>query len=115
MVLLLCVFFVFAMLSCLFIAALWSPAGKGASLLALLYVVLSCAFVTFQCGVLGQVWCLIVSIPDICLLTYFYDRFHGYVNNKDAVDVVQVCVRACHCLFQNASSGIMIITGLLKT
>ena len=27
-------------------------------------------FVTFPCGVLSQVWCLIVSIPDLCLLTY---------------------------------------------
>ena len=34
-------------------------------LLALLYVVIYCAFVTFPCGVLGQVWCLIVSIPGL--------------------------------------------------
>ena len=26
----------------------------------------------FPCGVLGQVWCLIVSSPDHCLLFYFY-------------------------------------------
>ena len=32
----------------------------------------SCVFVTFPCGVLGQVWYLIVSIPDLCLLTYLY-------------------------------------------
>ena len=37
----------------------------------LLYVMFSCVFVTFPCGVLGQVWYLIVSIPDICLLPYF--------------------------------------------
>ena len=36
------------------------------------YVMFSCVFVTFACGVLGQVWYLIVSIPDLCLLTYFY-------------------------------------------
>ena len=30
-----------------------------------------CVFVTFLFGVLGQVGYLIVSIPDICLLTYF--------------------------------------------
>ena len=30
-----------------------------------------CVFVTFPCGVIGQVWYLIVSIPDLCLLTYF--------------------------------------------
>ena len=29
-----------------------------------------CVFVTFPCGVLGQVWCLIVWIPDLCLLSY---------------------------------------------
>ena len=44
------------------------------SLLALLYVMFSCAFVTFQCGVLGQVWYLIVSLPGLCLLTYFNDK-----------------------------------------
>ena len=28
-------------------------------------------FVTFPIGILGQVWYLIVSIPDLCTLTYF--------------------------------------------
>ena len=42
-----------------------------AYLLALLYVMGFCVIVTFPFGVLGQVWCLIVSIPDLCLLTYF--------------------------------------------
>ena len=31
----------------------------------------SSASVTFSCGVLDQLWYLIVSIPDLCLLTYF--------------------------------------------
>ena len=44
---------------------------KRADLLALLYVMFSCVFVTFPCGFLGQVWYLIVSIPALCLLTYF--------------------------------------------
>ena len=44
---------------------------KEPGLLALLYMVFSCVFVTFSCGVLCQVWYLIVSIPDICLLSYF--------------------------------------------
>ena len=39
-------------------------------LLARLYVKLSCVFVSFPCGVLGQVWCLIVLISDLCILTY---------------------------------------------
>ena len=28
-------------------------------------------FITFPCGVLGQVWYLIVSISDLCLPPYF--------------------------------------------
>ena len=38
-----------------------------AGLLALLFAMFYCVFVTFPCGVLGQVWCLIVSIFDLCL------------------------------------------------
>ena len=49
----------------LFNAALWSPAGN-----ALVYDV-CCVFVTFPCGILGQMWYLIVSIPDLCHLSYF--------------------------------------------
>ena len=52
-----------------FICALWSPAGKGLTSL-LLFVVsnLSC---NFPIGILGLVWYLIVSTPDLCTLTYF--------------------------------------------
>ena len=39
--------------------------------LALLYVMFCCIFVTFPCGVLGQVWYLIISITDLFLLAYF--------------------------------------------
>ena len=59
---------VFVMLSCPFIAALWSPAGKG-----LTFVMFNCVFVTFPCGILGQVWYLIVSISDLCHLSYFVE------------------------------------------
>ena len=38
----------FVMPSCLFIAALWSPAGKGLTSW-LLFVMSNCDFVTFQC------------------------------------------------------------------
>ena len=30
-----------------------------------------CDLVTFPFGILGQVWCLNVSIPDPCCLSYF--------------------------------------------
>ena len=61
---------VFFMLSRLFIAALWSPAGKPLTSW-LLFVMFNCIFVTFPCGLLGQVWYLIVSFPDLCCLSYF--------------------------------------------
>ena len=61
---------VFVMLSRLCIAALWSPAGKKLTSW-LLFVMFNCVFVTFPCGILRQVWYLIVSIPDLCRLSYF--------------------------------------------
>ena len=60
----------FVTLSSLFIAALWSPAGKGLTSW-LLFVMFNCVFVTLPHGVLGQVWCLIVLTPDLCHLSYF--------------------------------------------
>ena len=61
---------VFFMLSRLFVAALWSPVGKGLIPL-LLFVTFGCVFVTFPCGILGQVCYLIVSIPDLSHPSYF--------------------------------------------
>ena len=55
---------VFSMLSSLFITALWSPAGNFLTSW-LLFVMFNCVFVTFPCGIMGQVWNLIVSIPDL--------------------------------------------------
>ena len=46
---------VFFMLLRLFIAALWSPAGKGLTSW-LSFVMFSCVFVTFPYGILGQEW-----------------------------------------------------------
>ena len=60
----------FVILSRLFIAALWLPAWKGLTSW-LLFVMSNCDFVTFPCGILGQVWYLIVLIPDLCRLSYF--------------------------------------------
>ena len=62
----------FVMFSRLFIAALWSPAGKELTSW-LFFVMFNCVFVTIPCGILGQVWYLIVSIPDLCRHSYFAD------------------------------------------
>ena len=61
---------VFITLSRLSIAALWLPAGKGLTSWLLL-VVLNCVLVISPCGILGQVWYLILSIPDLWPLSYF--------------------------------------------
>ena len=53
----------------LFIGALWSPAGKGLTTW-LLFVVYTVSL-SLSHGILGQVWYLIVSFPDLCTLTYF--------------------------------------------
>ena len=71
--------FVSVILSFLFLAALWSPAGKRAtSWLFCMY----CVLITFPHGVLGQVCYLIVSIPDLCLLPYSDTVYHNILCNK---------------------------------
>ena len=58
------------MLSRLFIAALWSPTGKGLNswlLLAMVIVFLLLSHVVFW----GQVWYVLVSFLDLCHLSYF--------------------------------------------
>ena len=51
---------------CSLVVTLW----ERADLLALLNVMIYCIYVTFPYGVLGQVWYLVVSIPDL-LLTFY--------------------------------------------
>ena len=56
------------MLLRLSIAVLLSPAGKGLTS-KLSFVTFNCIFVTFPC-IFGQMWYLIVSIPDPRQLSY---------------------------------------------
>ena len=56
---------VFLSVLCSLVVTCWERAE-------LLYVMFSSVFVTLPCSVLDQVWCLIVLIPDICLLSYYY-------------------------------------------
>ena len=51
---------VFLSVRCSLVVTCW----ERADLLALLCVMFYCVFVASPCGVLDQVWCLIVSIPD---------------------------------------------------
>ena len=61
---------VFVMLSRLFIAALWSPEGKGLTswLSLVIFIVIFLLPIFF---ILGQLWYLIVSIPDPYHLSFF--------------------------------------------
>ena len=54
----------------LFIVDMWLTCLERVDLLVLVCDVKLC-FVTFPCGILGQVWYLIVSFPDLCHLSYF--------------------------------------------
>ena len=68
---------VFFMLSCLYIAALWSPAGKRLTTW-LLFVMFNCVFIAFPCGFLRQVWYLISSIPDLFHVLLLYLGHRSY-------------------------------------
>ena len=41
----------------------------------------NCVFVTLPCDILGQVRYLIVSIPDLCCLSYFQVKYKEYECN----------------------------------
>ena len=60
-----CVSHAFASVHCCLLVTCW----ERADLLALAGIA-NCIFVTFPCGILGQVWYLIASFPDICHLSY---------------------------------------------
>ena len=65
----------------LFICPLLSPTGKGLTSW-LSFVVSNCEFVTFPL-VSCQVWYLIVSIPDLCTLTFFPYSLHARIQRAD--------------------------------
>ena len=62
------------MLSCLFIVALWSSAGKGLASWLLSVCCFLLILLLSPCGVLGQVCYLIALIPDLSLLQNVYDN-----------------------------------------
>ena len=61
-----CAYHVFMSVRCCLLVTCW----ERADLLALVGGVY-CIFVTFPCGILGQVWYLIVSFPDLSCLSHF--------------------------------------------
>ena len=63
-----CVSYAFVSVHCCLVVTCW----ERADLLALVGDVY-CSFVNFPCVILRKVWYLIVSFPDICCLSYFYN------------------------------------------
>ena len=66
-----CVFHAFAYVHCCLVV-------KGLTSW-LLFLIINSDFVTFPCGILGQVWYLIVSIPNRCRLSYFVSHHDYYM------------------------------------
>ena len=64
------------MLSRLSIAVLGSPEGKG--LTSWFFVMFIVILLLFHFGILGQVWSLILSIPDPCCRSYFARKVQKY-------------------------------------
>ena len=66
---------------------------ERADFLALVCGVLLCVCY-FPIGILGQVWYLIVSIPDLCTLTYFYVfTLFSIAINQLSLYFKNICVR----------------------
>ena len=74
------------------IDALWSPAGKGLTYW-LSFVMSNCEVVTFPNGILGQVWCLIISIPDFS--RFLTKTCNHFVKSVDAL-IRHFHVTNCH-------------------
>ena len=67
-------------------------------------VMFTCAFVTFSCGILGQVWYLIVSIPDLCHIIYFEISWEADNSQKVLICSLYYVVEAKlwkYCLLRN--------------
>ena len=70
---------------CCLVVTCW----ERADLLALV-VMFNWVFVTIPCGILGQVGYLIVSIPDLCRLSYF----HPATRSLESTSLQIISVRA---------------------
>ena len=73
----------------LFINALSSPAGKG------LTSWLSFVFSNYEVVTFPLVWCLIVSIPDLCTLSYFVIRHVRFAIMNNLKNIICGHVRRC--------------------
>ena len=87
-----CVCHAFASVQCYLVVTSW----ERADLLARVCNVYLC-FVTFLCGILGQVWYFIVSISNLCHLS-------DYDNNNNFFEIF-----ACICKYSLNNNGLIIL------
>ena len=87
-----CVSHAFASVHCWRVVTYW----ERADLLATVGDVY-CIFVTIPCGIciLGQVWYLIVSFPDICRLSYFLQLEPLFLQSITQLCFKNVLIAAC--------------------
>ena len=90
------------------------PLGKGWPLGSRLWCLLWVCH--FPIGILGQVWYLIVSIPDLCNLTYFVTNSSSYCDVIDNWQIV-FCPKEkentiCHMLLFNLNCILRQIKGI---
>ena len=76
----------FASVHCCLVVTCW----ERADLLALVGDVY-CIIVTFPCGILCQVWYLIVSLPDLCCLSYLAMYLY-FVSCTRKIDLMLVAI-----------------------
>ena len=90
----------------IFFDALWSPAGKGLTFWPS-FVMSNYEFVTFAVGILGQMWCLIVSskavillwVLCLCLMSAMLSYLFLVVNCWEMADLLVLLCTMFSCAF----------------
>ena len=67
----------------------------------------TCVFVTFPCGILGQVWYLIASIPDLQRLSYFDKYGLGCSNVQFLKNIIFMSLNIVHVKENRTSQHVM--------
>ena len=96
-----CLYYAVLFVPCSLVATCW----ERADILALLFVMFPCVFVDFPYGVPGQVWYLIVSIPDLCLPRYSCN--HLAVEERTGCFTVN-CIFPFMCVRLSVNSGVRV-------
>ena len=74
---------------CCLVVTYWDRADISA-----LFGDVYCIVITFPCGILGQLWYLIVSFPDLCRLSYFDQRCDLGANDQCKYILI-ICPTPC--------------------